>query len=156
MTDKTPLDQQPGEIGFNNFLHIKRAAYGDPGALEMLAARTALCASYARDIITTTEALVFARMAAVRGGFNARARVVSLLAIAGDACDAMGGDDWQLLSDALAGEGMARVSLLLDDGADVSEEWADQFNVLVERSTPKATEYSMLFRKALIEAEGLV
>lgn len=135
----------------NPFAQIKAAASGDLAALRALAEHSlAMLASPGNHPVRTVqEGLIFARLAAAAGDLGDRARVLAMLGLAGEICEAF---DPAMAGDLMA-EGIGLASLLADcdphRGAEIA---AEGLNHLVEGASPEILARAKIYAEAMKDA----
>jgi hypothetical protein len=121
------------EGAVNGFAFLRGAASGDLGSMRSLVSLGMAQTADEPDILTLTETLVFARMAAVVGDLNDTATLLSVLGVTIMLLE--GQEQWSEYRDQLQGEGIAIASQLADAGVEI----ADQFlPCMVEDAGPQA------------------
>ena len=101
---------------------LKDAARGDIAAQRALADQAVSLVRNRPDLDPVwllNDGLIFARMAATQGDAHDEGRVMSMLALLGDICGELGDHD---MGAVCAAEGIARMSLLADQGVDLADE----------------------------------
>ena len=129
-----------------NFSLLKVAARGDIAAQRALADQSVKLISNRSDlnpIGLLNDGLIFARMAATQGDAHDESRVLSMLALLGEICGELGDHNTGAVCVA---EGIARLSLMADQGAELADETLSK---AADNATPAIMIMAKQFERAL-------
>ena len=129
-----------------NFSLLKVAARGDIAAQRALADQSVKLIGNRSDlnpIDLLNDGLIFARMAAMQGDAHDESRVLSMLALLGEICGELGDHNTGAVCVA---EGIARLSLMADQGAELADETLSK---AADNATPAIMIMAKQFERAL-------
>ena len=135
---------EPVQGPLNPFAHLRAAATGDIVAQRALAEeamRLVVSGSESDPLITVSEGLVFARLAAEHGDISDHGRVIGMLGMADSICGLDAASEFY-------SEALARIAILADQGVDMADLLLTS---CAEDATPKIMALAQQYRQWMLE-----